>query len=554
MIPVKLIMQPGEMPIELEVEEGTLLEELAKQYQSRLPYRVLTATVNNRLRELSRSITEPSTVVFLDMRNISAARIYQNSLTFIYLKAINVVLGDVRVGIENSLNKGIYTEIKTREPLTAEDVARIEEKMYELVETDIPFVRKTLTREEALRFFGDGHHEEKRRMLQRAPHVKNVPIYSCDGFMNFFYGQMVPSTGYIEHFELRKYRNGVLLRFPESAAPDRIPDFRDDKKLYQAFGEAKKWGNLMGISYVEDLNEKIDTGEYKEIIQISEALHEKRIVQIADEIIRHKKRIILISGPSSSGKTSFAKRLSIQLRVNGEKALYIGTDDYFVERHQTPLLPDGTPNFEDLEAIDIDLFTENINALLAGKEVDLPSFDFFEGKKKYGDRIVRINANQPIVIEGIHGLNRALTEGIDDEEKFKIYISPFTQLNIDNHNRIPTTDARMIRRMVRDHQFRGYDAGKTIGQWVKVRAGEDKNIFPFNGEADMLFNSAHIYELAVLRKYAEPMLEAIEPADEAYSEAVRLLKFLRFFRIIEDDSVIANNSIIREFIGGSILV
>ena len=554
MIPITLILQPGDEPIVQEVKECTTLEELVKQYQERLPYKVLAAKVDNRVRELTRGLTESCTVTFLDMRNPIAARIYQSGVSFLYLKAINQLLGNVRVEIQNSLNKGIYTEIKTREPLLAADVAKIQAKMKELVQADIPFKRIVLTREEAFDLFADNNHDEKRRILRGAPDIKSVPVYSCDGFLNFFYNQMVPSSGYIGYFELRKYRNGVLIRFPEPATPDKIPEFRDDRKLYQAFGEAKKWGNLMGISYVEDLNHKIDSGEYKEMIQISEALHEKKIAGIADEIIRKKKRIILISGPSSSGKTTFAKRLSIQLRVNGENPLYIGTDDYFVERQQTPLLPDGTPNFEDIEALDIDLFNRNMNDLLLGKEVDLPTFDFFQGKKHYGSRVTKINSNQPIVIEGIHGLNRALTMDLDEETKFKIYISPFTQLNIDNHNRIPTTDARFLRRIVRDHQFRGYEAGRTIEQWKKVRDGEDRNIFPFNGEADVLFNSAHIYELAVLKKYAEPMLRAIKQEEPAYSEAVRLLRFLHFFHTIEDDSVIANNSIIREFVGGSILV
>ncbi len=553
MIPIKLITQPGKNPIDIEVEECTTIEEIVKQYQGKLPYRVLAAKVNHRVRELTREITEPCTITFLDMRNATASRIYQNSVSFVYLKAINEVLGNVRVEIQNSLNKGIYTEIKTRRPLTPDDVAKIEEKMRELVKADIPFERKILTREEAFRLFSDHNHEEKRRILKSMPHVEKVPVYSCDGFLNFFYGQMVPSTGYVEYFELRKYRNGVIVRFPEPAAPDKIPEFRNESKLYRAFGEAKRWGNLMGISYVEDLNKAIGTGEYKEIIQISEALHEKKIAYIADDIVRKRKRIILICGPSSSGKTSFAKRLIIQLRVHGERPLYIGTDDYFVERHETPLLPDGTPNFEDIEALDLELFNRNMNDLLAGKEVDLPVFDFYTGRKTFGTRITKISKDQPIIIEGIHVLNRKLTEKIDDESKYKIYISPLTQLDIDNHNRIPTTDARLLRRIVRDHQFRGYDASKTLEQWPKVRAGEDKNIFPYNGEADMLFNSAHIYELGVLKKYAEPMLEAIGPEEETYSEAVRLLRFLRYFRTIEDDSVIPNNSILREFIGGSIL-
>lgn len=554
MIKIELIKELGATPIFLEIEEGTTLEKLVNLHSEGLPYRVLAARVNNRNEELTKKLKTNAKVMFLDLRDIAVSRIYQNSVSFIYMKAVYDVLGNVKVGIENSLHKGVYTEIKTKEPLTVEEVAKIEVRMREIVKEDIPLIKMRLERDQAMRLFAEGNHEIKMRMLQRAPDVKSLPIYSCGGFMNFFYGKMVPSTGYIEHFEVRKYRNGVLVRFPDRANPNKVPEFRDDSKLYQAFGEAKRWGNLMGISYAEDLNEKIESGAYKEIIQISEALHEKKIAFIADEIRKEKKRVILISGPSSAGKTSFSKRLIIQLMVGGEKPIYIGMDDYFLDRHQTPLLPDGSPNFEDLEAMDIELFESNMNDLLDGKEVDLPSFSFIEGKKSFGHRVIKAAKNQLLVIEGIHSLNREATKKIDEELKYKIYISPFTQLNIDNHNRIPTTDARFLRRIVRDHQFRGYSADKTIGQWVKVRDGEDKNIFPFNDEADMLFNTAHIYELAVLKKYAEPMLKAIGPDNEAHSEAVRLLRFLAFFKTIEDDSFIPNNSIIREFIGGSILV
>ena len=328
----------------------------------------------------------------------------------------------------------------------------------------------------------------------------------------------------------------------------------DEVLLYQVFGETKLWARLMGISYVGDLNEKVESGEYKDIIQISEALHEKKIAQIADMITKQKKRIILISGPSSSGKTTFARRLIVQLRVNGLEPLYLGTDDYFVERSQTPRDEHGEPNYEDITALDLELFNSDMNKLLSGEEVDIPTFDFLNGTKVFGRRITRAKAGHPILIEGIHGLNRQLTEDIPDEEKFKIYISPLTQLNIDEHNRIPTTDARMLRRLVRDYLFRGHTAQSTIRAWPKVRRGEDKNIFPYNGEADVFFNSEHIYELSVLKKYAEPLLLQITRQEPEYGEAVRMLKYLQFFKTIEDDSVIANNSIIREFIGGSIFV
>ena len=554
MIEVRLKTAPDEETNVIRVEKGTTLESLAKEHQARLPYRILAANINNRVRGLAALIEEPCEVTLLDLRDPSANMIYQRSVSFLYLKAVDDVLGRIRVLIENSLNKGLYTDIKTRDRLSDEELLRIEKRMRELAEQDVPFVRRELHKEEAVQLLAGGDHEEKLRMLARASQVETVPIYSCDGFHNFFYGSMVPSAGYITLFELRRYRNGVLLRFPTQSAPDRIPSFQDDRLLYQAFGEAKKWGNLMAISYVSDLNQKIENGEYREIMQVSEALHEKKIAQIADHILKAGKRIVLICGPSSSGKTSFAKRLCIQLMVNGQKPLYMGTDDYFVERPQTPRFPNGEYNFEDIDALDIELFNRNMNDLLAGKEVDLPSFDFKQGTKLFGKRITKARPGQPIVIEGIHGLNETLTAGIPDETKYKIYISPLTQLNIDNHNRIPTTDARMLRRIVRDYNFRGHTAQSTIAQWPKVRAGEDKNIFPFNSEADVLFNSAHIYELAVLKKYAEPLLAAISPEEKEYSEAYRMLKFLRFFKTIEDDSAIANNSILREFIGGSILV
>ena len=310
----------------------------------------------------------------------------------------------------------------------------------------------------------------------------------------------------------------------------------------------------MDIFYAKDLNDKVQNGNYKELIQISEALHEKKIAELAERINAEKKRIILIAGPSSSGKTTFANRLLIQMKVIGLNPLYLGTDDYFVERSETPLDEFGEPNFEDLSAIDIALFNSNMNDLLCGKKVDLPTFEFLNGTKIFGKRITQIGKDQPIVIEGIHALNEELSSLISSDNKFKIYISPLTQLNIDSINRIPTTDARMLRRMVRDHNFRGHSAKHTLASWQKVRAGEDKNIFPFSNSADAFFNSVHLYEIAVLKKYAKPLLEEIKQNEEEFAEAERILKFLSYFETIEDDSIIANNSIIREFIGGSVLV
>ena len=537
---------------EITVERGITIEEIYKEVKGELTYTVLAARVDNKIERLDHRLYNDCRVELLDMRTQEANLIYQNSLCLIYLKAIEDVLGKVGVDIENAINKGLYTEIKSQTPVTAKDVKRIQKRMRQLVDADVPFVREKLTREEAEKIFMETGCPEKIELLCENQHLRKIPFYSLDGFRDFFYGLMVPSAGYIQYFELMKYRRGVLLRFPHPSNPNVIPEYVDEKMLYRTFGEQSRWGNLMGINYVSDLNRKIEEGKFKELIQLSEALHERRIVEIADMITKQKKSIILIAGPSSSGKTTFAQRLCIQLRVNGLQPLYMGTDDYFVEREETPLDEFGEKNYEDLDAVDIHLFNQNINDLLAGKTVDMPTFDFITGHKVFGKRFTSIRSNQPIVIEGIHALNEDLTRELPTEQKFKIYISPLTQLNIDSHNRVVTTDHRMLRRMVRDYKYRGHSAQSTISSWPKVRAGEDKNIFPYSNEADVLFNSVHLYEISVLKKYAKPLLEAITPDEPEYSDAVRMLNFLRFFKTVDDDSAIVNNSILREFIGGSV--
>lgn len=537
---------------EITVERGMTIEEIYKEIKEELPYTVLAARVNNKIERLEHRVYGDCRVELLDMRTQEANLIYQNSLCLIYLKAIEDVLGKVDVDIENAINKGLYTEIKSHDAITAKDIKKIEKRMRQLVKADRPFVREKLTKEEAEELFIQTGCPEKAELLCENQQRRKIPFYSLDGYRDFFYGLMVPSTSYIEHFQLMKYRRGVLLRFPHPSNPNVIPEYVDEKMLYKTFGEQSRWGKLMGINYVSDLNRKIEEGKFKELIQLSEALHERRIVEIADMITRQKKRIILIAGPSSSGKTTFAQRLCIQLRVNGLQPLYMGTDDYFVERENTPVDEFGEKNYEDLDAVDVHLFNQNINDLLAGKEVDMPSFNFITGHKEYGKRLTSIRSSQPIVIEGIHALNEDLTRELPAEQKFKIYISPLTQLNIDSHNRVVTTDHRMLRRMVRDYKYRGHSAQNTISSWPKVRAGEDKNIFPYSNEADVLFNSVHLYEICVLKKYAKPLLEAIKPDEPEYSDAVRMLNFLRFFKTVEDDSAIVNNSILREFIGGSV--
>ncbi len=551
---IQLKTSPRGDYIELEVAKGTRVEDVYCSMAEKLPYTILAAKIQNRLEELTFALEEPCEVELLDMRTQAANLIYQNSLSLLYIKAVEDCLGPVRVEVQNSLNKGLYTEIKTKENLTELQVRQIQDRMKELVGMDLPFAKETVSREEAVTILREEGLEEKRRLLEGAKDIKEVDFYTLDGCRDSFFSCMVPSTGYLKYFELKKYRRGVLLRFPHPSNPNEIPTYEDEVKLYQAFSEQTRWDQLLGVSYVADLNEKIESGAYKELIQLSEALHEKKISDIADQIKQEHKRIILIAGPSSSGKTTFAQRLCIQLKVNGLDPLYLGTDDYFVEREDTPLDQHGEPDYENLGALDIDLFNQNMNDLLEGKEVDLPTFDFLTGHKIFGKRVTKISGRQPIVIEGIHGLNEDLTAQIPKEEKFKIYISPLTQLNIDGHNRIPTTEERILRRMVRDYRYRGKAAQTTIDEWPKVRAGEDHNIFPYNGQADVLFNSYHVYEIAVLKKYAEPLLQAVGQEEPSYMTAQRILSFLQFFRTIEDDHIIVNNSILREFIGGSIFV
>ena len=549
---IMLKIRPGEEPRHIIRNGPAALEELAEEFAAELPYTVMLAKVNGKYEELTFVPEEDSEVELLDIRNHSADLAYQNSLCLLYLKSVMDVMGKVTVRIDNSLNKGLYTEIDSEQPVTETQVEQIENRMRELAAEDIAIVREVYQREDAIEIWEEYNYMEKGRLLREKEDIREAKFYSIEGYRNFFYGLMVPSTGYLKYFHLEKYRDGVLLRFPQPSRPDEMPENIDDSKIYEAFKEAKQWHRLLDLEYLADLNERMRGNSWKELVLLSEALHEKKIAEIADRITSENKRIILIAGPSSSGKTTFARRLCVQLRVNGLKPLYMGIDDYYLDRCDSPVDEDGNYNFENLDSIDVELFNNNMNGLLAGETVDLPEFDFMKGEKVFGKRLTSIEADQPIVIEGIHGLNGQLTEKIDDRQKFRIYISPFTQLNIDIHNRVTTTDARMIRRIVRDYEFRGSSAAETIALWPKVRAGEDRNIFPYNGQADVMFNSALAYELAVLGKYAVPVLEEVQPDQPEYAEAVRLLKFIRYFEFMDDDGAVPNNSIIREFIGGSI--
>ena len=543
---------------DMKLDAPTQLEEIIHIFKDKTgakpPYIYLCAIVNNSLRELDYVIREDCSIEFLDMRSGLAKRIYQHSLLLIYMKAVKDIYGNAEVNVEYSLNKGLYTEVLAHHELSEKEVDKIAERMREIIDANIPLKKEVIARDDVMKWLKEQGMTEKIRLLEKRKDVKNVQFYSIEDCRNLFYGMMVPSTGYIRFFDLMKFKNGILLRYPSEKNPNEVGPYLEQSMLYYAYIESKKWHRLMEVSYVEDLNEIIRKGRYRELIQLSEALHEKKIADIADMIHRQHKRIILIAGPSSSGKTTFARRLCTQLRVNGLKPLYLGTDDYFVERSESPRDEHGEYNYEDLDALDIKLFNSNMNDLLQGREVDMPRFDFMSGKKVFGERITSISKNQPIVIEGIHGLNEKLTADISPNEKFKIYISPFINLNIDKHNRVPASDVRMLRRMVRDFNYRGHSPETTINDWPKVRRGEEKNIFPFIDESNVVFNSSHLYEISVLKKYSEKLLRGIGKDQEEHAVAVSILRFLEFFETIEDDSIIANNSILREFIGGSVIL
>ena len=537
-----------------EYDLPVTVEHAVREVQEALPYTILLCRIDGVTYSLNKAVGEDCTIQLLDMRDRWAFAAYQASLSFLYIRAVHALLGKhVRVTIDNTLSKGLYSTIRTG-GVDKTVTSLIEEKMRRMVEEDLPIVGRTLPREELLEFLEENHLTERLDMVHNLPDLTGAKVYTLEDEVAIFYTELVCSTGYLRQFEVRRYKNGILLRFPTENEPGQLPEYVEQKKVYEVFAEETRWDRLLGVTFAADINKRILENDYKDLILLSEALHAKKLAEIAEEIHRTHKRIILVAGPSSSGKTTFAKRLCIQLRVTGERPLYLGTDDYFKERSETPLGPDGEKDFESLNAVDVDLFTQQINDLLAGRKVDIPEFDFILGTKVFGKRITSIDSTQPIVIEGIHALNPQLTAQMNDDEKYRIYISPMTQLNIDGYNRISTTDARMLRRMVRDSRTRGHNAAATISAWPKVRAGEDVNIIPYNGEADVFFNSQCIYELAVLKKYARPLLMEITPEEEEYPEAQRMLSFLEFFVELPDDDLIPNNSIMREFIGGSVFV
>ncbi len=535
---------------QIELERGTLVGELAAMVPEAKD--AVVARVDNDVMGYQFALTEDCWVEFLNTNSEEGMRAYRASLVFLFVRAALEVLPGSTVHIQHSLNNGLYGEIEYDEPVIERDIIEIEERMRELVAENIPFERRTVPVDEAKQIYAEQGFADKLRLLEQYT-GETVTLYNFGWFHDYLSSILVASTGVLQHFKLRYYLPGFILEYPRRHAPSRIQEYVEQGKLFNVFFKAAQWQDNLGIPDVASLNECIRRGGFKSLVHVSEAYHENQISEIARQIARDRDRlrVILIAGPSSSGKTTFAQRLSVQLRVDGLQPVAIGLDDYFVDRHLTPRDEDGNADFEALEAIDIELFNEHLTKLIQGDEVEIPTFDFITGSRKWNGRKLRVRADQPIIIEGIHGLNDKLTASIPKGRKFKIYISALTNLNLDHHTRISTTDVRMLRRLIRDNQFRGHDAKATIDRWPLVTRGEHRHIFPFQEDADVMFNSTLVYELAVLKPLAEELLTGITPADRQYATAKRLLRFLSHFDRVNDIDVIPCNSILMEFIGGS---
>lgn len=535
----------------LTVQDKTTLWDLSKMIYKDKYKRYLGARINNEIYNLSKKIENGMDISFLDNKDVDGYRIYTKTISAVFIMACKVLFPNTVVRIEHFLGPGLYAELEEKHSMSFRQVKEIENKMREIIESDYLIERKEYPKKDAIEIFNSYGYEDKVRLFNSIDR-ENVHIYRIGNHIDSFHGFLSPSTGYIDNFRLKYYYPGVIMLFPSKKNNYDMDNFKEQKKLAKIFGEANRWADILDLGYVGSLNEKNLSGDIGEVIRISEALHEKKIGQIADRIVADPDvNIILIAGPSSAGKTTFAQRLAVQLKVNGKRPIAISVDDYFVDRENTPLNDDGSYDFEALEAIDLDLFNMDLIKLIEGEEIELPKFNFLTGKREKSGRFIKVDKDHPIIIEGIHGLNPKLTEDIPEKNKFKIYISALTQLNIDAHNRIPTTDTRLIRRMVRDVKFRGNGPLRTFELWKGVRAGEEKYIFPYQEEADIMFDTALVYELAVLKKYIEPLLKEIDNTSIYYSEAKKLLKFLQYFREIENEETIPPNSILREFIGGT---
>lgn len=535
--------------------KGTTYLELAKRYQKGYDHEILLAVHNGYLKELNQEVGKDGTVAFLTAKDKAGLDTYHRSVLFLFLKAVyhtaeqlNMVIDHIKVLF--SVRKGLLIDVKGQESLDSVFLDQVKQYMEEIVEQNLPIVKRNIHTREAMEIFEANGMPDKVELF-RFRRASSVNIYRLEDFEDYFYGYMVPSTGYLKYFDLCMYEQYVILQLPEKDAPEVIPAFLPQPKVYTALLRSVEWRKMMGVNTVGDLNQMISRGDITELMLVQEALQEKRLADIAQEIVnRPEVKFVMIAGPSSSGKTTTSRRLGIQLKAHGLKPHPISVDNYFVEREKTPRDANGDYDFECLEALDLELFNQNMCDLLEGKEVDLPVYNFVSGKREYKGTPMKMGKEDILVIEGIHALNDAMSYKLPKESKFRIYLSALTQLNIDEHNRIPTTDGRLIRRMVRDARTRGTSAQETIKRWQSVRLGEENNIFPYQEDADVVFDSSLIYELAALKPWAEPLLFQISDDSPEAAEARRLLKFFDYFLSV-DRSNIPNNSILREFVGGS---
>jgi len=536
---------------EFLVEKDTRIIDFMNSYGFQNTSPVLGAIVNNESRSLRHKLDVDAELKFIDYDSSEGVSIYRRSLLFLFIKVCEELHPECHVVVGHSINKGVYVEVRdANAPISEELRKKIEERMRELVCDKIPFIKRKVTKEEAKNIYMSLEQPDKIGVLDSLD-MNMVTIYSCGDWNDYFYGYLVPNSGFLTMFELRLYGDGFIIRYPEKGDFYHIPPYNDQKKLFEIFKEFKSWNKILGVENVTMLNDIVKTGKMNEYMRIAEALQEKKYARIADMIKEDpKKKIVLIAGPSSSGKTTSSHRLATQLMVNGIKGIPIALDDYFVNRDRTPIGEDGKPDFESLYAVDLDLFNNHLTRLLAGEEVELPIFDFLTGTRKVGGRKIKLEDNQVLIFEGIHALNEELTKEIPRENKFKIYISALTSINIDDHNSVSTSDSRLLRRMVRDYKYRGHSPERTLELWDAVRRGEEKNIFPYQEEADVVFNSAMFYEIGVLKAVAEPLLKDIKRDSKYYPKAKAMLDFIQYFEPISSEKL-PENSILREFVGGS---
>lgn len=537
-----------------EFPEGSSLLDIYNGFNLAMPYGPVSAKVNNKVESLDFRVYYNKDIEFLDITSSSGMRTYVRSLFFVLVKAVEELYPQGNISLEHPISKGYFCKLHIDRTIGLDDVQRIKQKMQEIIAADIPYTRTESHTEEVVRLFEKRGMMDKARLLDTYGQLYSY-YYQLGDTVDCYYSSLVPSTGYIRLFDIVKYYDGLLLRIPSRENPTKLEEVVKQEKMLEVFQEYHRWNQILGISTVGDLNVACNEGHATDLINVSEALQEKKIAQIADEITHRDQdgkrvKLVLISGPSSSGKTTFSKRLSIQLMTNGLKPYPISLDDYFVNRNDTPLDENGKHDFESLYAVDLPFFEEQLSTLLNGGEVELPRYNFTTGKREMSGKKLRIDEHMILIIEGIHALNPALTPHIPNENKYKVYVSALTTILLDNHNYIPTTDNRLLRRIIRDYKYRSYSAEETIARWPSVREGEEKWIFPYQENADAMFNSALLFELAVLKDYVEPVLRKVPNRCPEYSEAHRLLRFLNYFVSVQDKEL-PPTSLLREFLGGS---